>query len=75
MTAQNTIDPIVEILLERNLSKKDQPHDAGKATIETLRSIPFANFDYTNIILELVAGLDDDRYRPNWSAKHHAQHA
>ncbi len=75
MTAQNTIDPIVEILLERSMSKKDQPHDASKATIETLRSIQLANFVYTNTILDLVAGLDDDRYRPNWSAKHHAQHA
>ena len=63
MTAQNTIDPIVEILQERSMSNKDQPHDASKATIETLRSIQLANFVYTNTILDLVAGRDDDTAR------------
>lgn len=60
MTTQtSTIDPIVEILLERSMPKRDHPHDASKATIETLRSIQLANFVYTNTILDLVAGRDD----------------
>ena len=58
MTGTN--DPMVEILLERSMSGENQPHNASKATIETLRSIQLANFVYTNTILDLVAGRDED---------------
>jgi len=59
-TLGRTVDPMVEILLERSLSSENQPPDSHNATIETLRSIQLANFVYTNTILDLVAGRDDD---------------
>ena len=59
-TLGRTVDPMVEILLKRSMSGDDQPRDCHKATIETLRSIQRANFVYTNTILDLVAGRDDD---------------
>ncbi len=68
MTTQTSnIDPIVEILLERSMSSEDQieyqPVDSHREMIETVRSIQRANFVYTNTILDLVAGRDDDTSR------------
>lgn len=59
----HTNDPMVEILLERSTSGENQPIDSRRAMIETVRSIQRANFDYTNTILDLVAGRDDETAR------------
>ena len=59
----HTNDPMVEILLERSMSGENQPIDSRRAMIETVRSIQRANFDYTNTILDLVAGRDDETAR------------
>ena len=59
----DTNDPMVEILLERSMSGENQPIDSRRAMIETVRSIQRANFVYTNTILDLVAGRDDETAR------------
>ena len=61
MTGTN--DPMVEILLERSMSGENQPIDSRRAMIETLRSVQLANLVYTNTILDLVAGRDDETAR------------
>ena len=62
-TLDRTVDPMVEILLERSMSGENQPIDSRRAMIETLRSVQRANFIYTNTMLDLVAGRDDDAPR------------
>ncbi len=62
-TLDRTVDPMIEILLERSMSGESQPIDSRRAMIETVRSIQRANLVYTNTILDLVAGQDEDTAR------------
>ena len=54
-TPNRKIDPIIQILLERNTLLKDQIEPATSIDIiETLRSVQLANLICTNAILDLV---------------------
>ena len=54
-TPNRTIDPIIQILLERNAPLKDQIESTTPLDIiETLRSVQLANLICTNAILDLV---------------------